>query len=44
MKNKGWIKNEKVLDLLNKIEKESWFDKKRIEGRRKELLMSKIKN
>jgi 7-cyano-7-deazaguanine synthase in queuosine biosynthesis len=44
MKNKGWIKNEKVLDLLNKIEKELWFDKKRIEGRRKELLMSKIKN
>ncbi|MCF7871629.1 7-cyano-7-deazaguanine synthase [Candidatus Woesearchaeota archaeon] len=38
MKNKGWVKNEKVLELLNKIEKESWFDKKQILERRKELL------
>jgi 7-cyano-7-deazaguanine synthase in queuosine biosynthesis len=38
MKSKGWVKNENILKLLKKIEKESWFDKKRIFERRKELL------
>ncbi len=42
MKKKGWVKNKVILDYLEKIEKEEWFNPDRVEERRKEIL--KLKN
>jgi len=38
MKRNDMIQNEKVLEKLSSIEKESWFKSERIDDRRKELL------
>lgn len=38
MKQKGWVKNEKVLAALERIEKEQWFKKERIKTRREEII------
>jgi len=41
MKNKGWIKNEKIIAILDKIEKANWYEADRIDSRKKEILDTK---